>query len=126
MNRVALVLLLAGCAQSRPAPVTPVRQLSKPVDGTPRAGEAMRVFVVLALETYRAHCFAYPRALAGLFETPAGISEDWRGPYLEGRPPVLDPWGTEWGYMSDGASFKLTSAGPDGTIGTGDDIGGNP
>jgi len=122
--RFALVVLLVGC-QSRPASA-PVRPERKPVDGTPRAAEAMIVYVGFAFETYRAHCGKYPSSLAALFAKPAGVSDDWRGPYLEGHAPVLDPWGREFHYASDGASFKLVSAGPDGVIGTTDDIGGKP
>ena len=41
--------------------------------------------------------------------------------YLQGEVP-LDPWGQPYGYASQGYSFQVFSAGPDGQLGTGDDI----
>ena len=43
---------------------------------------------------------------------------------LSGLPPMMtiDPWGEDYLYESDGRSFTLTSAGPDATFGTDDDI----
>ena len=124
MTRLAVAVLLVGCGSSPSRP--PVRPPQKPVDSTPRAAEAIRVYVGMALETYRAHCGAYPTTLEALFTKPVSSSADWRGPYLEGQPPVLDPWGREFVYVSDRTSFKLSSPGPDGMIGTADDIGGKP
>jgi len=45
----------------------------------------------------------------------------WRGPYIEDNK-LKDPWGNDFGYESDGRSFKLHCAGGDGQMGTEDDI----
>lgn len=87
----------------------------------------MHVYVKLMLERHRVDCGLYPTTAEGLhalYRAPAGRAR-WRGPYLEGEPPLLDPWGRDFVYRSDGATFVLLSAGEDGVAGTPDDIGGN-
>lgn len=129
----------AGCASEPPSPIAgpPEPRQPKPAqvwDPPPapagvrdaRAASALRQFVALMLEQYREHCTCYPstqEGLAALFARPEG-NERWRGPYVDGRPPVVDPWGREFLYRSDRLTYELVSAGEDGTFGTADDIGG--
>jgi general secretion pathway protein G len=56
-----------------------------------------------------------PDELEGLMENTTGRAS-WDGPYLQNRVPK-DPWGNEYFYESDGASFTLLSLGADGTQG---------
>jgi general secretion pathway protein G len=68
----------------------------------------------------------YPKGADGLrllIEQPSD-AEDWRGPYLKEIP--LDPWGNEYIYeypsRQSQRGYDLTSLGPDGRKGGGDDI----
>ena len=64
------------------------------------------------------------RGLLDLMQQPRD-AKNWHGPYLEKIPQ--DPWGHDYVYEFPGkhrpASFDLTSAGPDGVMGTPDDLG---
>ena len=76
-----------------------------------------------ALQMYRVHNNKYPttdQTLNALVTAP-GDAKNWRGPYTEGNQ-LKDPWGTEYGYESDGRTLKIISAGLDQQLGTSDDI----
>jgi type II secretion system protein G len=80
-----------------------------------------------ALGAYQVDNGSYPKGSNGLDELlqqPTGAT-NWRGPYLEKYP--VDPWGHKYIYEYPGkhnpSSYDLSSAGPDGTAGTDDDIG---
>lgn len=75
------------------------------------------------LQMYKVHNFAYPttdQGLDALINAPASAKK-WRGPYTEEKK-LSDPWGNKFSYESDGKTVKITSAGPDGEMGTADDI----
>jgi general secretion pathway protein G len=65
----------------------------------------------------------YPKRLEDLVQEPAD-AKNWHGPYLEKIP--VDPWGHKYFYECPGKhnpkGYDLSSAGADGTAGTGDDI----
>ena len=74
-----------------------------------------------ALLLYRRDCGAFPSTrdgLAALVHPPA--QEGWRGPYILKLKP--DPWGRPFGYESDGERFQMSSLGPDGMVGSPDDL----
>lgn len=75
------------------------------------------------LTMYRVHNNRYPTSSQGLaaLVTNPGSSKNWRGPYTE-QNKLLDPWGEELSYESDGRSFKIISGGQDMSVGTEDDI----
>jgi general secretion pathway protein G len=76
-----------------------------------------------SLDTYRIHNFKYPtteQGLMALVERPPGAKR-WRGPYVDEKK-LDDPWGNRFVYESDGRNFKMISPGPDGTVGTEDDV----
>jgi len=124
--RMLAALLAAGCA----SPAAEPRPVGPPADPhAKRKTEAVRFALTKELGAYRSHCGAYPsteQGLAALFAKPAGAPASWKGPYLEGRPPVRDAWGRDFAYRSDGRTYTLASAGEDGRFGTDDDIGGTP
>jgi general secretion pathway protein G len=68
-----------------------------------------------------------PRTADGLrvLLEPSKSDKSWKGPYLE--KPALDAWKQPISYRFPGQrnprSYDITSAGPDKTIGTPDDIG---
>lgn len=76
------------------------------------------------LQMYRIHNNKYPTSEQGLnaLLTSPGDAKAWRGPYIEPNK-LTDPWDQPFGYeCSDGRNFKITSAGPDGQMGSADDI----
>ena len=76
-----------------------------------------------SLQMYRVHNNRYPTAdqsLSALMQNP-GDSKNWRGPYIESNK-LQDPWGEDFGYESDGRTYKIVSGGPDLQVGTEDDI----
>ncbi len=73
-----------------------------------------------SLQMYRVHNRKFPPTLDDLVRDSSG-SQNWRGPYIE-ENKLKDPWGTAFGYESDGKNFKIISPGPDIELGTSDDI----
>ena len=71
------------------------------------------------LEEYRIHHYKYPANLDALVENPG--SKKWRGPYAE-KDKLKDPWDQPFEYESDGRKVKIISPGPDGEVGTEDDV----
>lgn len=88
---------------------------------------------------YRPDMGTFPSSLSYLVSAPGGATQPafnpfarvgWRGPYLEttsqGSPAFLDGWGRSINYIAPNAATQtagsLTSAGPDGIMGTSDDI----
>lgn len=49
-----------------------------------------------------------------------GVGYGWGGPYAPGVREFTDPWSTPYGYSS--AQAQVTSAGPDRTLGSADDL----
>jgi general secretion pathway protein G len=83
-----------------------------------------------ALDTYRLDNDNYPssqQGLQALRQQPSGdpAATNWKGPYLKKAIPK-DPWGNEYTYICPGNvntdSCDISSAGPDGKLGTEDDI----
>jgi general secretion pathway protein G len=80
-----------------------------------------------ALDAFEVDTGTYPRGQNGLqsLVVAPGDVTGWRGPYLKSDIPV-DPWGNAYAYEYPGrtnpSGYDLRSAGPDGQIGTGDDI----
>ncbi len=80
-----------------------------------------------ALDAFEVDTGNYPRGQDGLQQLvvqPSDI-QNWRGPYLNGEIP-LDPWGHPYVYEYPGrinaSGYDISSAGPDGQMGTEDDI----
>jgi general secretion pathway protein G len=102
-----------------------LRQAGK---GSPRSAEGDRAtarrnmeVLYLALDQLRGECGRFPTTAEGLVSVvhDPGMGR-WDGPYVIELKP--DPWGQAFGYASDGQRVLLTSAGPDGTNGTPDDL----
>ena len=74
-----------------------------------------------ALKTYAADTGSYPTHTEGLgvLVTNPGVT-GWAGPYVSILP--ADPWGTPYHYTTSAVGPSVSSAGPDGVVGTGDDI----
>ncbi len=76
-----------------------------------------------SLQMYRIHNNRYPTTAQGLnsLVTDPGNAKSWRGPYIESGK-LVDPWGEDFTYESDGRNFKIITGGPDFAIGGDDDI----
>jgi general secretion pathway protein G len=63
--------------------------------------------------------------LMALLRNPPNLPK-WKGPYIEQAELPKDPWGHDYVYLYPGMKhpngFDLLSAGPDGQLGTADDI----
>lgn len=79
------------------------------------------------LEVYNADTGTFPttdQGLGALIANP-GVPK-WNGPYLRNQSKVpADPWGNPYVYKQpgdEGRDYDIVSAGPDGQLGTADDI----
>ncbi|MHC4166317.1 MAG: type II secretion system major pseudopilin GspG [Planctomycetota bacterium] len=82
----------------------------------------------LALTMFESDVGRYPtteQGLEALIVQPQQAST-WRGPYIRQARQFKDPWGNKYHYQCPGqqntTGYDLTSAGPDGQLGTEDDI----
>lgn len=79
------------------------------------------------LDIYQLDIGSYPtneQGLQALRETPPDLADPgkWQGPYAKKDIPV-DPWSNEYVYeLLDSNQYKISSAGPDGQLGTEDDV----
>ena len=67
----------------------------------------------------------YPRSLNDLVNLPSGMSEgEWGGPYFRDGILPKDPWRNDYSYSANEGQDRVfvSSNGPDGAKGTGDDI----
>lgn len=80
------------------------------------------------LELYHQNIRSYPTSSQGLqaiVVAPGDLKnpERWNGSYLQGNTVPLDPWDNEYQYeLLDTENYRITSGGPDGQMGTDDDI----
>lgn len=74
--------------------------------------------ICTAIDVYEVDNGTIPASLDALMKKSNEMN--WRGPYLRQEP--LDPWGTKFNYTREGDEYKVISAGPDGQLGTADDI----
>jgi len=79
------------------------------------------------MQAYHINVLSYPdtnQGLAALRQAPADLKDPsrWQGPYLQKDVP-MDPWGNAYQYqLTSPETFVISSAGPDSTPGTDDDI----
>ncbi len=81
-----------------------------------------------ALDAYEVDMGSYPKGkdgLLNLIQQPRD-AKNWHGPYLQADAVPKDPWGNDYVYECPGrhnpSFYDLCSAGPDGRLGTDDDI----
>jgi general secretion pathway protein G len=80
-----------------------------------------------ALDSYEVDVGNYPQGKNGLTDLVQQPREGtgWKGPYMKNDIP-LDPWGNAYIYECPGkhntTGYDLSSMGPDGRVGTDDDI----
>jgi general secretion pathway protein G len=98
----------------------------RPENARNAAARADVTSLKLALDTFVQDTGRYPTSLEGLgalIDAPAG-SNNWHGPYLRSRAVVNDPWGRPYVYAPgpEGTTPRVISLGPDGKLGSADDI----
>ena len=67
----------------------------------------------------------YPRTLNDLVVLPSGLTQnEWPGPYFQDAKLPKDPWRNDYVYSANETQDRVfvSSNGPDGAKGTGDDI----
>ena len=80
-----------------------------------------------ALDAFEVDTGYYPKGKNGLVDLVQAPrdAQNWRGPYMKNDIP-LDPWGHPYIYECPGkhnpSSYDLMSMGPDGRVGTDDDV----
>ena len=77
-----------------------------------------------ACKMYKLSVGSFPSSLDDLYANPSGLTRaQWGGPYIE-DPVGADPWQRPYNYTSDELNDRvtITSAGPDGQVGTADDV----
>ena len=105
------------------------------VPATANAGEAEKRRAVLghlsnlrtAVQTFEVDNGRFPTTKEGLnalVKAPPGTEEYWHGKYVDAVPK--DSWGNEFVYRGPDVvgqgRFEIVSAGPDGKVGTNDDL----
>jgi len=82
-----------------------------------------------ALGTFEVDNGYFPKGqngLVDLIQQPRD-AQNWHGPYLDNDTVPKDQWGNDYAYTCPGkhnpSSYDIVSAGPDGQLGTDDDIG---
>jgi general secretion pathway protein G len=79
-----------------------------------------------ALDEYKMDTGHYPGSLQDLVQKNSDAT-NWHGPYFDPPRLPIDPWGEVYVYTYPGRhntnAYDLVSAGPDGRLGTEDDIG---
>ena len=76
--------------------------------------------ISLALDLYEVDNGTYPSSLQSLITK--GSELNWRGPYLKKGDIPVDPWKKEFVYTLKDNGYELKSAGPNSSIGDGDDV----
>jgi len=87
--------------------------------------------ISIALDLYELDNGHYPttsQSLRALLVRPSQppSADNWQGPYVKSVGGMVDPWGSDYQYISPGKhnrnGYDLYSFGPDGVEGTSDDI----
>jgi general secretion pathway protein G len=97
-------------------------------DAKKKATEAQIAAFKTALNTFEVDNGYFPKGQNGmldLIQQPRD-AQSWHGPYLDSDIVPKDQWGHDFVYVCPGkhnpSSFDISSAGPDGQLGTDDDI----
>ena len=86
-----------------------------------KATRASIAAVCTAIDMYEVSTGRYPPSLQSLISNDG--SANWEGPYLKGSAAPVDSWATPLSYTLQGDNaYKVTSAGPDLSLGSGDDV----
>jgi general secretion pathway protein G len=111
-----------------PSSITGSHQLASaqtPAQEQVEATRAMLPFLLTATQVYKVDMGKYPSSLDELVKSPG--SENWKGPYVRVADwPPVDAWGTPIRFSLAGGTTRpspiISSAGPDRTFDTADDL----
>jgi general secretion pathway protein G len=76
--------------------------------------------VQTAIDVYETDNGVYPPNLQSLLTK--GSENNWSGPYIRDARMPKDAWGAEFQYAAKEGGYDIRSGGPDGQMGTADDI----
>ena len=89
------------------------------------AQDDINVGIKSAIDRFKVDNGYYPKSFQDLVQQP-NDAKNWHGPYFSPPNIPIDPWGDNYIYKCPGkhnpGSYDLFSAGPDGRLGTEDDI----
>ncbi|MCE9615333.1 MAG: type II secretion system major pseudopilin GspG [Lentisphaerae bacterium] len=112
---VLLVVAILGILAS----VVVVNLSGKQEKSMIQAARASIASIATAVDVYEVDTGRFPPNLQALVTSDG--SPNWSGPYLRGGLPK-DPWGNEFSYTTSEGNYKVTSGGPDRSLGGADDI----
>lgn len=130
LMEVMLVLVILGILGSMAAMF--VQSARK--DALRKSTKAEIDVLVSAIDRYSMNMLADPLpqdGLQALLTKPSSDSNNrWAGPYIKPNNDLKDPWGNEFIYEQEDLgngqlSFVIKSPGPDGSVGTQDDVSSN-
>lgn len=87
-------------------------------DAKAKAAQIQVDKVAAAIQLYKLEVGSFPDELQDLVSKPSG-AENWRGPYLNKKALLKDPWQRDLVYNQPGehGRFDLMSLGGDGAVG---------
>ena len=107
-----VVLAIIGLISALVGP----RVLAQLSDSRERAAKLQIEAFSSALDIFFIDVGRYPNqseGLTALVKQPSSL-QTWNGPYLRGDNVPAAPWGRDYIYSSDGHTFRIATAGPDG------------
>lgn len=125
LMEVMLVLVILGILGSMAAMfITTARE-----DALRKVTKAEIDTLITACDRYTNDMFSEPPDLQALLSPPSSDQNNrWAGPYIKPGNDLKDPWLNDYQFTTDQVSgtnkmmVVITSAGPDGSIGSQDDI----
>jgi len=73
-----------------------------------------------AIDNFEVDCGVFPASIQDLVTDPGFTG--WQGPYMRGGRVPSDAWGNALNYTKSEEGYKISSSGPDGQAGSGDDL----
>jgi len=123
MRWMVIGLLMAGGLGVSAAPPAGPTNEQKAVTAQAAMGN-----LATALEAFKTDNGRYPRTNEGLRSLleKANTLPKWKGPYVNNRLALMDPWKRAYVYKSPGTAnpkgYDLSANGPDGKPASGDDV----
>jgi general secretion pathway protein G len=76
--------------------------------------------IATAVDAYEVDNGKFPSSLQALISQTSELN--WNGPYVQSGRLPKDAWGNDFQYSATESGYKISSGGPDGQVGSGDDL----